>query len=174
MNIYWLEIKRFLKENKKNIIMGTLLLGVLLGGAITFLNQTNTEEEQETEIEDSREVFENDSRSAFFRFYIEKPDGTAFGNQATMDQLFNLDSLYEKAMTETNINIEEIKEAAEEKEISDFSPVKVKVNGDSNIFVAIFETGNNTENMNLANFYYDYLFNNGFNILKDHEIYSLV
>jgi len=154
--------------------MGTLLLGVLLGGAITFLNQTNTEEEQETEIEDSREVFENDSRSAFFSFYIEKPDCTAFGNQATMDQLFNLDSLYEKAMTETNINIEEIKEAAEEKEISDFSPVKVKVNGDSNIFVAIFETGNNKENLNLAGFYYNYLFNSGFNILDDHKVYSLV
>src|SRR5699024_9511722 len=110
-------------------------------GILTFLNQPSSEENQETEIEDSREVFENDSRSAFFRFYIEKPDGTAFGNSATMDQLFNLDSLYDNALTETDIDIKRIKEIAEEKEIIDFSPVKVKVNGDSNIFVAIFETG---------------------------------
>src|SRR5699024_8402312 len=118
--------------------------------------------------------FENDSRSAFFRFYIQRPDGTVFGNPDTIDQLFNLDSLYEKAFAETNIDIEEIKKIAEEKEVLDFSPVKIKVNGDSNIFVAIFETGDNEGNIALASFYYDYLFNNGFNILKDHKIYSLV
>lgn len=174
MSIYWLEIKRFFKENKINIIKGTFLLGIVLGGIITVLNQPTLQEEHETEIEDSQEVFENNSRSAFFRFYIEKPDGTAFGNSATMDQLFNLDSVYDEALIETDIDINKIKEMAEEKEVIDFSPVKVKVNDDSNIFIAIFETGDNKENIALANFYYDYLFNRGFNILEDHELYSLV
>lgn len=174
MNIYWLEIKRFLKENKKNIIIGTLFLGVLLGGAITFLNLNNSEEEQETEIEDSREVFENDSRSAYFRFYIEKIDGSSFSNAATLNELFNIEELYERVLDETDINIKEIKEFAEDKEIIDFSPVKVKINGDSNIYTAIFETGNNKDNLTLANYYYNYLFNNQFSILEKHTIYSLV
>src|SRR5699024_1477764 len=174
MNIYWLEIKRFLKENKKNIIMGTLLLGVLLGGAITFLNQTDTEEDQETEIEDSREVFENDSRSAYFRFYIEKVDGSSISTAATLNELFNMEELYEKVLTETDIDINEIKEFAEDKEIIDFSPIKVKINGDSNIYTAIFETGDNRDNMSLANYFYNYLFDKQFNMLEKHTVYSLV
>src|SRR5699024_7406098 len=104
MNIYWLEIKRFLNKNKKTIIIGTLIFGALLGGVITFLNQTNAEEEQETEIEDSQEVFENDSRSAYFRFYIEKIDGSSFSNSATLNELFNMEELYEKVLTETDID----------------------------------------------------------------------
>src|SRR5699024_2802123 len=174
MNIYWLEIKRFLNKNKKTIIIGTLIFGALLGGVITFLNQTNAEEEQETEIEDSQEVFENDSRSAYFRFYIEKIDGSSFSNSATLNELFNMEELYEKVLTETDIDIKEIKEFAEDKEILDFSPIKVKINGDSNIYTAIFETEDNRDNMILANYYYNNLFDKQFNMLEKQTVYSLV
>src|SRR5699024_5269420 len=174
MNIYLLEIKRFLKENKKNIILGTLFFGVLLGGIITVLDQSNSEEEeQETEIEDSKKIFENNSRSAYFRFYIEKKDGSSLNNAATMNELFNMESLYEEILVETNIDIEEIKELAEEKKVPDFSPVKVKIN-DSNIYTAIFETGNNKENMILANYYYNYLLEEHFDLLENHKTYLLV
>ena len=174
MYIYILEIKRFLKENKKYLIIGTLFLSVLFSGAITLLNQTDIEEEQETGIEDSLEVFENDSRSAYFRFYIEKVDGSSFSNAATLNELFNMEELYEKVLTETNIDIKEIIEFAEDKEFIDFSPIKVKINGDSNIYTAIFETGDNSDNISLANYYYSYLFDRQFNMLEKHTVYSLV
>src|SRR5699024_862141 len=82
--------------------------------------------------------------------------------------------LYEKVLTETGINIKEIKEFAEDKEIIDFSPIKVKINGDSNIYTAIFETGDNRDNMVLADYYYNYLFDERFDMLKKHTVYSLV
>lgn len=174
MNIYWLEIKRFLEENKKNIIIMILVLGVLLGGIFTFLGQRIAEEEVEEEIEDSKEVFENDSQAAFFRFYIENPDGYAFNNSPVLDELFNMEYLYEEVLLETGTNIKKIKELAEDKEIIDFSPVKVRINSDSYIYTAIFETGNNQANIRLANFYYNYLFNDKISILKDHTVFSLV
>src|SRR5699024_955533 len=92
---------------------------------------------------------------------------------ATMNELFNMESLYEEILDETDIDIEEIKELAEEKKVPDFSPVKVKIN-DSNIYTAIFETGDNKENMILANYYYNYLLNGQFDILENHKIYPLV
>lgn len=173
MNLYWLEIKRFIKEYAIKIVIGAILLGILLGGALTYLRQSSPEKEQEEEIEDSELVFENDSRAAFFRFYIERPDGTSFNNAPTMNDLFNMRDLYQEVLTETNIDIEEIKELAEEKEVPDFSPIKVSTRNDSYIFTAVFETGDDQDNLELANFYYDSLFGERFSILENNKIYSV-
>ena len=174
MDIYMLEIKRFFKDNQKFIIATTLILGILIAGLNIFLNQSSELEEQNTEVVESQGVFNEDSRPAFFRFYVENSDGYAFSNAVTLDQLFNLGSVYDDVKAETNIDIKKIKETALEKGNLDFSPVRVSVDYDSYIFIATFETGNNSKNLQLANFYNNLLLNNEISILENHTIYSLV
>lgn len=176
MSIYIVEINRFLKANIKFIIGTTLILGLLIAGLNVLLNQTSESVDtgQEAEVVESQGVFSEGSRPAFFRFYIENSDGYTFSNAVTLDQLFNLERVYKNVHTETAIDIKKIKETAAKKGNVDFSPVGVAVDYDSYIFLATFETGDNAKNLSLANYYYNLLLNNEFNILQNHTIYSIV
>lgn len=172
MNMYWLELKRFLKEKSKYIITGTLLFGLLFSILLVILDQTDSEIDME--IKESSEIFDNDSKASFFQFYIEKEDGSSFKNEAIMNELFNTDDLYKEVLLETNIDINEIIEISEEKAYFDFLPIKVKFNGDSDIYTAFFETGDESGNIRVANFYYDYLLDDNFTVLESHKIIPLV
>lgn len=173
MNIYWLETKRFIAKHKKNILIGTLIFGVLISGVLTLLSRRTTAEVEVNEIEDSNEVFENESRTAFFRFFIEHIDGYSFNNPALLDDLFNSEDLYNDILAETGVDMQAIKDLAEEKEITEFSPIKVIISHESYILTAIFETGDNRSNINIANFFYNYLLSGQIPILEDYKINSI-
>ena len=168
MNIYWLELKRFFQEKINYIVMGTLILGLILSFFLMLTEGTDSEEEI---VKNEREeIFETKSQSSYFRFYIEKQDGSSFSNGSIMNELFNMENIYKKVLLETDIDINKIIDTAEEKEYFDFSPVTVKFDGNSNIYAALFGTGDNLKNMQIASFYYDYLLDDNFTVLESHRI----
>lgn len=172
MNIYLLELMRFLKEKIKYIVTGTLVFGALFSIFLVMIDQTDSEEEME--IKESIAIFENDSKASFFQFYVEKEDGSSFRNGPIMNELFNMDDLHEEVLRETNININEIIDISKEKEYFEFSPIRVKFDEKSDIYTASFETGDESGNIEIANFYYDYLLDNNFTVLESHKIIPLV
>lgn len=174
MNTYPLEIKRFIKKYFKIVIIGAVTIAVLLTMASFFMSN-DIQEEVEPEVEESPIIFGNDSRIAYFRFYIEQPDGSTFNNSSTVHQLFNLNTVRDEVFETTGINVKRIeKEVREEGVHIDFSPVRVTVDPNSSIFTALFETGKNRNNLNVADFYFDKLINKEFNVLEKKIIYPIV
>lgn len=181
MNLYWIELKRFLKRYYKLIISLAFLIAVLFTG-LMYLVKDEPLEEEDPVVEENADVFQGDSRPAYFRFYIEQPDGSTYTNGATVDELFNLEEMYERASESTGVDLfsieEEVREQLSERNTEidteeEFTPVSVAIDTSSNIFTAIIATGNNEDNIEVANFYNDYLFNEGFEILDNNLVYTI-
>src|SRR5699024_10378070 len=175
MNLYWIEIKRFLKKYYKIILLSSILFSVFFIG-ILFITKKDTTIDEDSLDEDNIEIFGGNSKPSYFRFYVEQPDGYTYTNGATVDELFNLDEMYELASERTGIDLFSLKEEIhsqlnESEEV--LKPVNVKIDTSSNILTAFFITGNDTDNLKIASFYYNYLFNEGFEILDNNLLYSL-
>lgn len=186
MNIYWTDLKRFLVNSfKKLILLSTLLIVVIIGLIYIYKNNSNldaAEESVENEFNDME-----DSKEAYFRFYIENHDGEYFNNAKIIDELFNLDETYVSVKNNTGIDLlklvekqdlkekEDLNEKEEESQDSSktYQPVIVKVDSSSNIITATFETGNSDKNLEIAEFYRNYLFTEEMEILKNKTVYSI-
>lgn len=175
MNIYWKDLKLFLKNNFKKIIVRSIVFFVLFTGMMYFLKVITAKSNEEMhEEEEILSVFEDDSRPAYFKFYIKKPDGNTYTNGATIDSIFNLEKAYEYVLEETGIDLKEIKIELQPKDIDEeFKPVQVDIDSSSNIFTTIIDTGNNQDNMKVATSYYNYLFDDKIEILNNNSLYSI-
>lgn len=172
--LYWLEIKRFLKDYLKFIIIGSLLIGLAFSLSLTVFDTSSTVPPEE-EIESDDDIFDNDSRAAYFRFYIRHPDGRVFNNSGTMYDLFTAPMMYEIVEDETGMDLGELKkEIRSGGQFEDYEPAKVTINSNSNIFTAVFETGANDNNFELAEFYHEFLMNENFDPLEGNSIYTIV
>lgn len=175
LNMYWYELKRFAKNYLKFIAIGSVIIGIVFSLALTFLGNsiepvTNVDEEDI----DTEDIFANESRPAYFRFYIRHPDGRVFNNSATVNELFTTQVMQEIVLSETGVDLLSIKEEVRlEGGYEEFSPAKVIMNGSSNIYTAIFDTGDNQDNLNVAEFYSEYLLAENFQPLEGNFIYSI-
>lgn len=173
MNFYWIEVKRFLKKYSKTIVLSSLLFGVVFTGWMLFRTD-ETPPIEDAAIEENTEIFEGESLPAHFRFFIEQEDGYTYTNGATVHELFNLPEMIDLASEYTSIDLYEIEQNVRQTTLKEeFTPVNVKIDSSSNILTASFTTGDNEDNLDLAEFYYDYLFNEGFEILDNNLLYSV-
>lgn len=168
------EIKRFIKKKFKPIILSALIIGVILS-IFTYFRQENNSTTEEDLVNNESEIYDYiDSQAAYFRFYLEKPDGDPFRNVGTIRELFTSDNVYDDLFQETQIDVEDSEDIIrEESGQIDFSSIDVLLDESSNMYVAIFETGNNRRNLDVANYYYKLLLNERFEVLNNLNIYSI-
>lgn len=157
MHINYLEIKRFFKDHSKLLIILTLIIAILMAlflntfGSNVFDTEINNEDD---------EVLE--SRSSYFQFYSEFEDGEQFTNVGLLRQFINLESVQENVLNETGINIALIEESLNEEypQFEDeYTVLSISRDGNNNIFTLTVNTGDETDNMRVAQFYYDLLMN---------------
>lgn len=177
LKMYWQEVKRFLKDYTKFIIIGSIIISLVFGLSLTFLGGESTAvlDEDEAALENEPDVFGNDSQAAYFRFYIRHADGYVFNNSGTMYDLFSTPSMYGRVQDELGYDLISLKEEIRSEGLNDeYEPAKVTINNNSNIFTAVFDIGNNEDNMTLANYYHDYLLNDNFGPIEGNRVYSIV
>lgn len=176
MNIYWVDLKRFIQDKLKIILITTLILGVVLSLGLITLNSSspsnNVVETQLDRTEDNNS--EEDYIPSYFEFFMLFEDGEHFTQAGFLKELFNSNAVYELVENETGIDLKGIrKEAIELGAKEDFLPITIDIDGGTKIMVATVETGNSKNNVEVANLYHDLIINNGFPSLNMYEIYSL-
>jgi len=187
MKAYINEGIRFLKKYFSKILWIGLVLGLILGGLLYFRSQTIEETEEATEdfeIEVSEDSLENRIEPAYFQFYVVQPNGNNFTNRAIIEDIFNLEDVREEALDVTGVNIERVEEMINEKreesetttteEQEDHKVVRVRIDDASNVMTAVFDSANQQNNLSLANYYYDLLFEEGLNVLNEYSLYSIM
>lgn len=173
MNAYWFEIKRLLKNHKKTIVIGSILFAVLMTVLFPLLDSSENQVD-ELVVDVPERAFGEDSRPAYFQFYIEHEDGSVFTNFATLEEIFNNESLYSEIDKEIDIDLKQIKkDVRKQTPLVNFNPVTVTLNGSSNILTVLFDTGSNSNNLKAARHYNHMLFNDEFEFLNNNFLYEI-
>lgn len=173
MNTYWFEIKRFLKNNKKIIVIGSILFSVFMSLLLPLLDSSE-DQANDLVVDAPERAFGEDSRPAYFQFYIEHEDGSVFTNFATLEEIFNNESLYSEINNEIDVDLKQIKkDIRKQTTLINFNPVTVNLNGSSNILTVIFDTGTNRKNLQVATYYYEMIFSDEFEFLNNNFIYDI-
>lgn len=169
-----LEIKRFLKDYKKNIFIGSIIISILFTISLFFLDTLKAEvpKDGQDNFEPTAEEILDDAQPAYFQIFVEREDGTAYGNPYIINQYFNLDSVKEKAEKTTGIDIKSVEEEVYLNKLNEeIKVINVVRNEDSYLLTAYFNLGNERNNLTLAEYYYNVLFSNEFSILQDKKVY---
>ncbi|EKU92997.1 Uncharacterised protein [Alloiococcus otitis] len=176
MDVTLSEIKRFLKDHLKFITITTIIFTLVLAGLLTLVDGLSSSESSELENElEYDEVLEADS--AYFQFYAEFEDGDLFTNGKLVEDYLKLNTINENVYKETNINIPEIEDRINEdypEFDNEFTVVEVTRNSDSNIFTITVNLGNESNNLTLAEYYYDLLMEGNVDFLENKRLFSLV
>lgn len=173
MNNYWIEIKRFLEDNKINIIKFSILFAILFAG-IMFLLKSDTEEskiETEEDVQISPEEFLNESQPAYFQMFIQEQDGRSFSNNSIISQYFKLTRVTEEVLNDTGIDLKEIEESLLNELTESVELIQVTRNDHSNLITASFNLGNQRQNVILANYYYNMIIDGELEFLNDKIIH---
>lgn len=168
------EIKRFLKDYKVSVTVGSILVAVLFTVALAFLDKNKEEEAQEWVEDYNFEPSEvmNNVQPAYFQYYLETEDGIAYGNSSIFSEYFNLKSIKEEAKQVTQIDLDAVEEEIHSKKLSDeISIINVTRDGSSYLFTASFNLGNEQDNLKLAEYYFDLLFKDELGLLEDKNTY---
>ena len=173
MNNYWIEIKRFLDDNKINIIKFSILFAILFAG-IMFLLKSDTEEskiETEEDVQISPEEFLNESQPAYFQMFIQEQDGRSFSNNSIISQYFKLSSVKKNVLEDTGIDLEKIEEDLLDEIAESMDLIQVTRNDHSNLITASFNLGNQRQNVILANYYFDLIIDGELEFLNNKTIH---
>lgn len=182
MKAYLNEILRFIKKYLSKIIIGGVLLGLLFGGLLYMRTQNNEQTTDELENDLPTTSLENQVEPAYFQFYIVQPNGNIFTNFSVINKVFNSESVTDRVVDTTGINVERIEEIVKDRledegvppeELDEYSVVEVTIDDSSKILTAVFDSGNKNNNLALANFYYEFLFNERLDILSENSLYSI-
>lgn len=175
MRVTLKEIKRFLTDNAKFIVIGTITFSVIIVTLMTYLDiSRDVENNNKNENEDDIML---ESSSAYFQFYAEYDEGDQFTNVGLIRQFLNLDDVKNSISTKTNIDIKEIEKNynSEFKEFDDeFTVMNISRNSNNNVFTVMINTGNEDDNLLLAEHYYDLLMNNEFDFLYNKIFFTFV
>lgn len=173
MNAYWFEIKRMLLNHKKTIVISSFIFAILLTILFPLLDRTENPVE-ELSVDVSDRAFDEDSKPAYFQFYIEHEDGSVFTNFATLEEVFNNEKVYSELNNELGIDLKQIKkDIRKQTPIVNYNPITVTLNGSSNILTALVDTGSDRNNLRVALYYYDLIFNKGFELLDNNYLYEI-
>lgn len=184
MKNYLNEFLRFLKKYLSKILIGGIILGLLFDGLLYVRSQNNEAPSESLEIELAEGDLEDLVEPAYFQFYIVQPNGNNFTNFPVINDIFNLESVMDRVLEDTGIDIEKIEERAEEElaeelaeanpdEEAEFNVVEVSMDDSSRVMTAVFDTGNKESNLALADYYYNFLFNEQLDILSENELYTI-
>src|SRR5699024_275761 len=153
-----LEFKRFIKKYWKMLIISGSILAVTFSLFTFFIVNKSSSSKDEIEEVSQSDYFENDSMPAYFQFYLERLDGTVFSNAAMVERFLNTESRYQQTLEHNGIKLMEIKEIVRGEEgKEDYVPIDIRTDDASYIYTAIIETGNDKDNLKIANFFYEYL-----------------
>src|SRR5699024_327341 len=101
---------------------------------------------------------------AYFQLYIEYEDGKPYTNFTIINQLFNLPTTKEKVYEATGVDIESVEESMQQ-EISmneldeEVKTINVSRNDNSHLYTISFNLGDEGDNLTVARYYYDLIFN---------------
>lgn len=187
MNLKSKEVKKFLKEESKKIILFTIILSLIF--AFVFLNIRKNKDSKQTTpgINDEEEI----TNLSLMKFYIEKVDGNAYTNLALMREYLLSQDVFKSLLSEMPENYKTyIKDFISEKILEDDKEqeasirydnnqlvkyIPVAINIDTNAHVYSIQVYFDREEVNdyIINFYYDMLFNKKINFLENKDIYSI-
>lgn len=149
------EIKRFLFDNKKIILLSISVVVIVVGLlqlATYFLgSQTN-----------ESDINEMDSlHTASFEIYIEQNNLGAFTNSYLIEAYLKQDDIVSEIEKKSNLSIapviDEYNETNEVITTSDEDPINVSRNTSTNIMTVSFAIGTEEENLKAAETYYEWL-----------------
>ncbi|SEI54085.1 hypothetical protein SAMN04488113_102171 [Alkalibacterium gilvum] len=167
-----LEIKDFFKSNMKFIILGTLITGLLYTTFTVFRNSGNGTNNSETQDENIEELY---SDGAYFNFYVENEDGSAFNNTSILEQFLLMEDTLESISNNTNIDIlsmfQEERRSSFERTPENRGVLGLTRNTYSNRLSLIVQTPKQSDNLTIANYIYDMIRNDEIPILADKEVY---
>lgn len=169
-----IEIKRFLKDQKVFITIGSIIVSILFTLAMIFIdmNKEETTQEGQEDFEFSPAEVMNEAQPAYFQFYLESEDGIAYGNSSIFNQYFNLKSIKDDAQQVTKVDIEEVEEELNSKELNEeISIISITRNDSSYLFTASFNLGNERNNLKIAQYYFDLLLKDEMGLLEDKNTY---
>ncbi|WP_080146736.1 hypothetical protein [Marinilactibacillus piezotolerans] len=166
-----IEIMRFLKQNIKTILLGALLLGIIFSLGSILLDRGNPE----SEIENDSELIEGDGRPAFFNFYVENPDGSIYTNTSIIEQYLLMDETLEDVSQATNTNLYELFQKELEIEYQrtpeDRGVLGVTMNPYSYRISLVANTGNEQDNLNIVQYFYEQMQNQEIDFLTTKDVY---
>lgn len=163
-----IELLDFLKSNTKLIIIATSIIAIIYTTAIFLLNLGDPTLE-ETEVDNIEES------GAYFNFFVENLDGTTFTNTALLEQYILMDEVLEEVENATNTNI---KQQYQSELLSDFRRTSdnrgvlgVTRNSYSNRLSLIVQTEDESDNLAIADYFYEMLQNKDIHFLENKNIY---
>lgn len=170
--ILWTEIKRFIKNNYKKVIVLSLIIGLIYTVVINKVLGQNETAQNDDVVEVSEELAEYYTG---FQIYIEYEDGRSFANTTLLEEYILQPGIIEKAeaSTDTKIlsKIQELEELGFEKN-GDNRGVLGVIRGDySDIFTILINVGTAKENMEVAEYYLEELTSGGISFLENKKIY---
>lgn len=178
MYISWIEIKRFLKDSYKLIIVGTIVFSILFGISITLLNNSRRTEAPTTSESGLEEIeMDNifDSSPAYFQFYSEYVDMGQFTNVTLFRQYLNLSSIKEDIEDETGVDISAIEEEIKTTyNIEEFSVFQIVRDETSNLYTFITNTGDEEDNLKVSEYYFSIITEREIPFLQDKLIHTFV
>lgn len=170
--LFFKEAKRFLKENKKTILIFTFL-GVVIFALFTTISLMNSDDGSSPQDSENREV----SNMAEFSLYIEKPDWIPFNNNALLEKIFFSETAVKQAELETGVEISDLLEAQEEEEFiptgENRGVIGVVRDVTNEAMVFQVKLGTEKDNLEVANYYFDKIMNDEVELLSDKKIYVL-
>lgn len=170
--VFFKESKRFLIENKKRILLFTIL-GAVLFTVFTAVNLITNNDDSSSKDEQTEDIKD----MAEFSIYIEKKDWIPFNNNALLEKILFSEDPIKKAESETKIEISDLLEKQEEEEFiptgEDRGVIGVRRDVTNEAMVFQFKVGTKKENLKLANYYFDTIMNDELEILNDKKIYVL-
>lgn len=170
--VFFKESKRFLKENKKRILLFTIL-GAVLFVLFTAVNLIKNNDDSSTDTAQTEEI----SDMAKFVIYIEKNDDTHFNNNVLLEKLLFSNEAVKVAEKETGVEITDLLIEQEETEFvptaEDRGAIGIVRDLSNETMVFQFKVGSEEDNMKVANYYFDKIQNNEVDLLKDKKVYVL-
>jgi len=180
MKTNFLEIKRFLKDNKLTILIGGIIIAVLIVVGAQFIGGSSEEgssgENSQGQTEQAEEATENtnDTRAVQFDLYIEDEDASWFKNNNLLNLYFTLDRVVEDIESATGVNLANIDENREERGLAEDSYLIHVYQDESNgVMTFTVNTGNESDNMEVANHIYGYFENNTIEFLESRRIFPV-
>lgn len=169
------EIKRFIKNNYIKIIITSIVIG-LAYSSINLLNvYFNREQKEDTTI--NKVETHEPAQPGVFRFYVETAEGEVYSNITIFEEYFLTPETINRAEAATQVEISDLLEQQElsefEKTIENRGVIGVGKDQSSGIFTFKARLGTAEENLEVAEFYYDYLQSEEIPVLEDKNLYII-
>lgn len=179
MKFIWIEIVKFLKKN-----LVRLFLGILIITGLFVINSYRSNVSQLENIDNVENLEKGDaadfvveSKPAFFQFIVEYEDGSLFNNPLLIEEYLLQDYILELASTNSKTNLVKVIDNTENNvlvDINDFGYSKVVgVYRDDATYINEFyvNVGNESENLRIANFFYNYINEGQIPFIADKQVY---